>query len=51
MGKFGLIDVLDAQRTSIDVRSRYLQALAEALDAWVRLERIYGDLSTQVDSD
>lgn len=50
MGKFGFIDVLDAQRTLIDVRSRYLQALGEALDAWVRLERIYGDLSAQADS-
>ena len=50
MGKFGFIDVLDAQRTLIDVRSRYLQALGEALDAWVRLERIYGDLSAQADN-
>ncbi|WP_159972417.1 TolC family protein [Pseudomonas sp. 8Z] len=50
MGKFGFIDVLDAQRTLIDVRSRYLQALEEALDAWVRLERIYGDLSVRADS-
>jgi cobalt-zinc-cadmium efflux system outer membrane protein len=45
MGKFGFIDVLDAQRSLIDIRTRYLQALADALDAWVRLERIYGDLS------
>tara|TARA_Y100001973_G_C5200564_1_gene337309 strand:+ start:834 stop:2099 length:1266 start_codon:yes stop_codon:yes gene_type:complete len=50
MGKFGFIDVLDAQRTLIDVRSRYLQALGEAVAAWVRLERIYGDLSAQADS-
>ncbi len=45
MGKFAFIDVLDAQRTLIDVRTRYLQSLSEALDAWVRLERIYGDLA------
>ena len=49
MGKFAFIDVLDAQRTLIDVRSRYLLALDEALAAWVRLERIYGDLSASTD--
>ncbi len=49
MGKFAFIDVLDAQRTLIDVRSRYLLALDEALAAWVRLERIYGDLSAGTD--
>ncbi|MCU1717369.1 TolC family protein [Pseudomonas sp. 5P_3.1_Bac2] len=45
LGKFGFIEVLDAQRSLIDIRTRYLQALADALDAWVRLARIYGDLS------
>ena len=49
MGKYAFIDVLDAQRTLIDVRSRYLLALDEALAAWVRLERIYGDLSASTD--
>jgi cobalt-zinc-cadmium efflux system outer membrane protein len=45
MGKFAFLDVLDAQRTLIDSRGRYLQALAEATDAWASLERVYGDLS------
>ena len=42
-GKFGFIDVLDAQRTLIDARSRYLDALAQATEAQVAIERIYGD--------
>lgn len=45
MGRFAFLDVLDAQRTLIDSRGRYLQALAEATDAWASLERVYGDLS------
>ncbi|MNP70492.1 Cobalt-zinc-cadmium resistance protein CzcC precursor [compost metagenome] len=45
MGKFAFLDVLDAQRTLIDSRGRYLQALAEATEAWASLERVYGDLS------
>jgi cobalt-zinc-cadmium efflux system outer membrane protein len=45
MGKFGFLDVLDAQRTLIAARSQYIQAVSEATDARVRLERIYGDLS------
>lgn len=45
MGKFGFLDVLDAQRTLIAARSQYLQAVSEATDARVRIERIFGDLS------
>ena len=45
MGKFNFLEVLDAQRTLIDARSQYLVALAQSSDAWVRIERIYGDLS------
>ncbi|KAF1010292.1 MAG: Cobalt-zinc-cadmium resistance protein CzcC [Pseudomonas fluorescens] len=45
MGKFGFLDVLDAQRTLIDARTQYLAATAQATDAWVRIERIYGDLA------
>ncbi|WP_256588760.1 TolC family protein, partial [Pseudomonas sp. HMWF021] len=45
MGKFGFLDVLDAQRTLIAARSQYIQAVSEATDARVRLERIFGDLS------
>lgn len=42
MGKFGFLDVLDAQRTLIDARSLYLEALASATDARAQVERIYG---------
>jgi cobalt-zinc-cadmium efflux system outer membrane protein len=42
MGKFAFIDVLDAQRTLISVRSQYLNSLDEAISAWVSLEKIYG---------
>ncbi|ABA75361.1 TolC family protein [Pseudomonas fluorescens] len=45
MGKFGFLDVLDAQRTLIAARSQYIQAVSEATDARVRIERIFGDLS------
>ncbi|CAN7528738.1 TolC family protein [Aquipseudomonas alcaligenes] len=45
MGKFAFLDVLDAQRTLIQARSGYVQALASATEAWVRLERIYGDVT------
>ena len=44
MGKFGFLDVLDAQRTLIGARTQYIQAVAEATDARVRIERIFGDL-------
>ncbi len=45
MGKFNFLEVLDAQRTLIAARTQYLSALAQATDAWVRIERIYGDLA------
>lgn len=44
MGKFNFLDVLDAQRTLISARSQYIQAIAEATDAWSRIERIFGDV-------
>ncbi|MGC5703578.1 TolC family protein [Pseudomonas sp. NFXW11] len=44
MGKFGFLEVLDAQRTLIGARSQYLAALAQTSAARVRIERIYGDL-------
>jgi cobalt-zinc-cadmium efflux system outer membrane protein len=37
--------VLDAQRTLISARTQYIQAVAEATDARVRIERIFGDLA------
>jgi cobalt-zinc-cadmium efflux system outer membrane protein len=45
MGKFGFLEVLDAQRTLIAARSKYLESLAMATDARVTVERIYGDLN------
>lgn len=45
MGKFSFLDVLDAQRTLIAARTQYLTATSQATDAWVRIERIYGDLA------
>jgi len=44
MGKFAFLDVLDAQRTLIEARGLYLQALASATDARAQVERLYGDL-------
>ncbi|KJK03022.1 type I secretion protein TolC [Pseudomonas sp. 21] len=44
MGKFGFLEVLDAQRTLITARDQYLRALAQVSDAWGRIERIYGDV-------
>jgi cobalt-zinc-cadmium efflux system outer membrane protein len=44
MGKFGFLEVLDAQRTLIAARGQYLESLAIATDARVAMERIYGDL-------
>lgn len=43
MGKFNFLEVLDAQRTLIDARSQFIQATADATDAWVRIERLFGD--------
>ena len=45
MGKFNFLDVLDAQRTLFSARTQYIQAIAEATDAWVRIERIFGDVA------
>ncbi|MBC3413058.1 TolC family protein [Pseudomonas sp. SWRI51] len=44
MGKFAFLDVLDAQRTLIEARGLYLDALAQASDARAQVERIYGEL-------
>lgn len=45
MGKFGFLDVLDAQRTLIQSRAQYIQALSAATESWVQLERILGDVT------
>ena len=41
-GKFGFLDVLDAQRTLLDARSQYLNALAQAHRAHASITRILG---------
>lgn len=43
LGKFGYLDVLDAQRTLFDARVRHLQVLAEAHRAVIDLDRLLGD--------
>jgi cobalt-zinc-cadmium efflux system outer membrane protein len=43
MGKFNFLDVLDAQRTLIEARTQYIQALADATSGWVQIERIFGN--------
>ncbi|MFJ4142466.1 TolC family protein [Pseudomonas sp. NPDC089734] len=51
MGKFGFLEVLDAQRTLITARGQYLESLASAANARVVIERIHGDparFNTQV---
>ena len=42
LGKFGILDVLDAQRTLIEARTQYLRALAEERRGAGELERLTG---------
>lgn len=42
LGKFGFLDVLDAQRTLLDARARYLRALGDAHRAASDIERLTG---------
>ncbi len=42
LGKFGFLDVLDAQRTLFDARSQYLLSLTEFQKAKADLERLIG---------
>jgi cobalt-zinc-cadmium efflux system outer membrane protein len=42
LGKFGFLDVLDAQRTLFQARSQHLRALAEAHRARAELDRLLG---------
>ena len=42
MGKFGFLDVLDAQRTLFETRSRYLNALRDYHQSVAELERLTG---------
>ncbi|MFT0546170.1 TolC family protein [Allopusillimonas ginsengisoli] len=41
-GKFGFTEVIDAQRTLFQARSRYLTALSDSYQALARIERILG---------
>ena len=41
-GKFGFLEVLDAQRTLLQARSRYLNTLAAAYQATAAIDRIVG---------
>jgi cobalt-zinc-cadmium efflux system outer membrane protein len=41
-GKFGFIDVLDAQRTLLQAKSQYLETLAQAHRAMAAIDRILG---------
>ncbi|MFS2005455.1 TolC family protein [Duganella sp. CT11-25] len=41
-GKFGFLDVLDAQRTLLQAKSQYLNTLAEAHRAMAAIDRILG---------
>ena len=42
-GKFGFLDVLDAQRTLLQAKSQYLRALSEAHRARAEIDRILGE--------
>ncbi|WP_449434971.1 TolC family protein [Pseudomonas putida] len=46
MGKFGFIEVLDAQRTLIVARGQYLDSLSAATNARAQVERVYGDVGS-----
>ncbi|MGY4828566.1 TolC family protein [Sphaerotilaceae bacterium SBD11-9] len=46
LGKFGLLEVLDAQRSLLQARTQYLQALSSAHRAAVDVERLLGEPST-----
>lgn len=46
MGKFGFIEVLDAQRTLILARGQYLDSLAAATNARAQVERVYGEVGS-----
>lgn len=45
LGRFGLMDALDAQRTLVDANGRYLQALTTYHQAVTTVERLVGPLT------
>ena len=42
LGRFGLLDVLDAQRTMMSARSQHVQAMSDYYHALVNVERLIG---------
>lgn len=44
-GKFGFLDVLDAQRTFFLARSQYLNTVLRGHQAWAEIERLVGDIN------
>lgn len=47
LGKFGLLEVLDAQRTLVQSQHQYLKAVAEAYRAMADIERLVGPASQE----
>jgi len=47
LGKFGLLDVLDAQRTLVQSRHQYLKAVADGYRALADIERLVGPLANE----
>lgn len=47
-GKFGFLDVLDAQRTLLQAKSQYLRSLAEAHRAAAEIDRILGEATPAI---
>ena len=43
LGKFGFLDVLDAQRTLFQAKSQHLNALAQAHRAAAEIDKLLGD--------
>jgi cobalt-zinc-cadmium efflux system outer membrane protein len=50
-GKFGILDVLDAQRTLLDARARRVQAVAAAHLAATDLQRLFGGIAGTAEPD
>jgi outer membrane protein, heavy metal efflux system len=51
LGKFGYLDVLDAQRTLFDARARYLQAVTDYHKAVAEVERLVGEPLATIQTD
>ena len=51
LGKFGLLDVLDAQRALVQARHQYLKAVADGYRALADIERLVGPLSREASQE